>query len=56
MSARLLIGGREVEPSGSLAVLDPSTGRELARVAEAGPEEVDLAVAAAREALAGPWG
>jgi acyl-CoA reductase-like NAD-dependent aldehyde dehydrogenase len=56
LTVRLLIGEREVEPSGSLVVVDPSTGRELARVPEAGPAEVDLAVAAAREALAGGWG
>ncbi|HEX9375547.1 MAG TPA: aldehyde dehydrogenase family protein [Actinomycetota bacterium] len=52
----LRIGGREVEPHGSLTVLDPSTGRELAVVPEAGPAEVDLAVEAAREALGGAWG
>jgi phenylacetaldehyde dehydrogenase len=35
---------------------DPATGEVLARVAEAGAEDVDLAVAAARAALDGPWG
>jgi aminomuconate-semialdehyde/2-hydroxymuconate-6-semialdehyde dehydrogenase len=33
----------------------PVTGQVIARVHEAGPAEVDAAVAAARAALAGPW-
>jgi acyl-CoA reductase-like NAD-dependent aldehyde dehydrogenase len=36
--------------------LDPYTGRPWARVPDAGPEDVDAAVAAARAALGGPWG
>lgn len=36
--------------------VDPATGRVIARVHEAGREEVDRAVAAARAALKGPWG
>jgi acyl-CoA reductase-like NAD-dependent aldehyde dehydrogenase len=35
---------------------EPATGEPLARVAMAGPEDVDRAVEAARAALAGPWG
>ncbi len=36
--------------------MDPATGRELAQVAHAGAEDVQRAVAAAREAFAdGPW-
>src|SRR5262245_44185955 len=34
----------------------PVDGRVIARVAEAGAAEVDAAVRAARDALAGPWG
>ena len=35
--------------------INPSTGDVLARVAQAGPEDVDLAVAAARRAFDGEW-
>ncbi len=35
---------------------DPFTGQPWARVPDAGAEDVDAAVAAARAALAGPWG
>jgi phenylacetaldehyde dehydrogenase len=55
---RLLINGQWVEArSGkTLAVFDPATGKEIGRVAEAGSEDVDRAVAAARAAFeAGPW-
>jgi phenylacetaldehyde dehydrogenase len=55
---RLLINGEWVEArSGkTLAVFDPATGKEIGRVAEAGSEDVDRAVAAARAAFeAGPW-
>ncbi|MFF0741587.1 aldehyde dehydrogenase [Streptomyces sp. NPDC004111] len=51
------IDGRE-EPGGGreFAVVSPRDGRELARVADAGVAEVDLAVAAARRAFdRGPW-
>ncbi len=34
---------------------DPATGRKLAAVAEAGPEDVERAVRAARAAFDGPW-
>src|ERR1700689_2505264 len=54
----LLINGEWVEArSGkTLAGFDPATGREIGRVAEAGSEDVDRAVAAARAALeSGPW-
>ncbi len=36
--------------------LDPCTGRLVAEVSEAGKEDVDDAVQAARAALNGPWG
>ena len=35
---------------------DPASGRVYAQVHEAGPEEVEAAVAAARDALSGEWG
>ncbi len=55
---RLLIGDERppAADGATFATLDPSTGRELARVAQAGAEDVERAVAAARAAFAeGPW-
>ena len=55
---RLLIDGRRVDAldGATFATTDPSSGAVLARVAEAGAADVDLAVAAARRALTeGPW-
>ena len=55
---RLLIGGEWVEGAGrkQLAVIDPATGREVARVACAEAEDVDRAVAAAEAAFDdGAW-
>jgi acyl-CoA reductase-like NAD-dependent aldehyde dehydrogenase len=55
---RLLIGAERPEAADGLtfATLDPATGREIAQVAHAGEQDVDRAVAAAREAFAdGPW-
>ena len=54
----LFIGGRWQEPRSGryLTVVDPATGEPLAEVAEAGEEDVDLAVQAARRALEGTWG
>src|SRR3984893_17444959 len=59
-SHRLLIGAERPEAADgrTFATLDPATGREIAQVAQAGAEDVDRAVAAAREAVAdgpGPW-
>jgi acyl-CoA reductase-like NAD-dependent aldehyde dehydrogenase len=54
----LLIGSDRPEAADgrTFATLDPATGREIAEVAHAGAEDVDRAVAAAREAFAeGPW-
>ncbi|HKB27797.1 MAG TPA: aldehyde dehydrogenase family protein, partial [Candidatus Limnocylindrales bacterium] len=53
-----MIAGERVTASNgaTLLDLDPSTGEVLAEIASAGPEDVDRAVAAAREALGGPWG
>ena len=54
----LFINGEVVEPaSGEVRDLtEPATGAPLARAAMAGPEDIDRAVTAATEALAGPWG
>jgi len=54
---RPFIGGEFVDPlSGkSFEVIDPARGVRLAEVGEAGPADVDRAVAAARKALSGPW-
>ena len=54
----LFIDGEVVEPaSGEVRDLsEPATGAPLAQAAMAGPDDVDRAVAAARAALAGPWG
>ncbi len=55
---RLFINGEWVEArSGrTIKVFDPATGREIGQAADAGPEDVDRAVAAARAALeTGPW-
>lgn len=53
----LFIGGRWL-PSASgrtFSTLNPTTGTELGRVADAEAVDVDRAVAAARSALSGPW-
>ncbi|MGD1056763.1 MAG: aldehyde dehydrogenase family protein [Solirubrobacteraceae bacterium] len=55
---RLLIGAERLDAADgrTFDTLDPSTGREIAQVALAGPEDVARAVAAARAAFAdGPW-
>jgi aldehyde dehydrogenase (NAD+) len=54
---RLFIAGEWVEPiDGELIEsIDPSVGRPWAVVAMGGPRDIDRAVAAAREALLGPW-
>jgi phenylacetaldehyde dehydrogenase len=54
---KLLIDGW-VAPKGgkSFKVFDPATGVQIAQVAEGGPEDIDLAVKAARKAFEeGPW-
>lgn len=53
---RLFIDGEFVDGRGEFDDVDPTTGAVIAKVAEAGPEEVDRAVAAAERALQGPWG
>src|SRR5437764_1132691 len=55
---RLLIGAERPEAADghTFSTLDPATGREIAEVAQGGPQDVERAVAAAREAFAnGPW-
>ncbi len=54
---RLLIGAERVPAADgrTFVTLDPSSGREIATVAQAGAEDVALAVAAARAAFEGPW-
>jgi acyl-CoA reductase-like NAD-dependent aldehyde dehydrogenase len=55
---RLLIGAERLDAADgrTFDTLDPSTGREIAEVALAGPDDVARAVAAARAAFAdGPW-
>jgi acyl-CoA reductase-like NAD-dependent aldehyde dehydrogenase len=55
----LLIDGQPVGAADarSFETLDPSTGRPITSLAQAGREDVDRAVGAARRALAdGPWG
>lgn len=54
---RLLIDGRRVAAlSGrTFETLNPATGEVLGRVAEAGAEDVDVAVRSARAAFEGPW-
>jgi aldehyde dehydrogenase (NAD+) len=55
---RLFIGGEWVEASDGarFPTYNPGTGEVIAEVAEAGEADVDAAVDAARQALAGPWG
>jgi phenylacetaldehyde dehydrogenase len=58
LKPRLFINNEWVDSKSgkTIKVFDPATGREIGRVADAGPEDVDRAVAAARAALAsGPW-
>ena len=55
---KLFIGGEWVAPlSGdSIEIVNPNSEEVVARVAEAGPDDMDRAVAAAREAFDhGPW-
>ncbi len=53
----LFLGGSFVEPrSGEyFPTIAPASEEQLAEVAQAGPEDVDLAVAAARDAYANGW-
>jgi aldehyde dehydrogenase (NAD+) len=53
----LYVGGDQVEPRSKewFATTSPATEEQLAEVALAGPEDVDLAVGAAREAFENGW-
>jgi aldehyde dehydrogenase (NAD+) len=55
---QLLIGGEWRDASGgkTMPVVNPATEAVIAEVASASREDVDAAAAAARAALAGPWG
>ncbi|MCL4458652.1 MAG: aldehyde dehydrogenase family protein [Chloroflexi bacterium] len=55
---QMIIEGRPVESASgqTFPVFNPATGQLLAEVPQAGPEDVDLAVASARRAFEeGPW-
>jgi len=55
---RLLIGAewREAVSGKRFRTLNPATAEPLAEIAEGDAADIDLAVQAARQALAGPWG
>jgi len=52
-----LIGGRSVPPAAGrmMPAIDPATGKTLAHIPDGTVEDVDLAVATARQAFEGPW-
>src|ERR1051325_10452108 len=55
---KLLINGQWSESNRSFDTFNPATGEVLTQITEAGAQEVDQAVAAARKAfddVAGPW-
>ncbi len=54
---RMFIDGKWVEAATgkTFATINPSTGEELAQVAEGDAEDIDRAVEAARRAFNGPW-
>ena len=53
---KLLIGEERIDGASTFETVDPSTGNAIAEVAQAGPEQVDKAVAAARAAFEdGKW-
>jgi acyl-CoA reductase-like NAD-dependent aldehyde dehydrogenase len=57
-SHKLLIGAERLPAAdgATFTTVDPATGRDIAEVAQAGPEDVSRAVAAARAAFTdGPW-
>lgn len=53
---RLFIDGEFVDGRSQFEDINPTTGHVIATVEEAGADEVDRAVAAAKKALKGPWG
>jgi aminomuconate-semialdehyde/2-hydroxymuconate-6-semialdehyde dehydrogenase len=56
MLLRNFVAGEFVETGETFPDIDPATGREVAQVCFADERLVDRVVAAARAALAGPWG
>ena len=56
-STQLLINGelRDAQAGVTFPTFDPAHGGELAQVAQAGTDDVDAAVTAARAAFEGPW-
>ena len=54
MQKKLLINGRLVAGQGAFEeILNPATGKAIARVAEASPQQVNAAVKAAQDAFNG---
>jgi aldehyde dehydrogenase (NAD+) len=51
----LFVGGDWLEPKETYETIDPSTEAPLAQVGQATPEEINLAVKAAREAFENGW-
>jgi aldehyde dehydrogenase (NAD+) len=54
----LFIGGEFVEPDDgeTFKTINPASEEVLAEISEAGPRDIDRAIAAARKAFDGPWG
>src|SRR5438045_9769207 len=54
---KLLVNGRQADAASgeTFDVINPATNETFAKVAKAGREDVDAAVAAAREAFNGKW-
>src|SRR5687767_14272453 len=53
---KLIVGDERLEGASTFETVDPSTGNAVAEVAQAGPEQVDRAVSAARAAFDdGKW-
>jgi betaine-aldehyde dehydrogenase len=54
---KMIIGGEQVDAADgrTFEVINPATSELIARVPLAGPQDVDRAVRAAREAFEGPW-
>jgi aldehyde dehydrogenase (NAD+) len=50
------IAGRWVASNATLPVINPSDGAKMAEIARGGAAEIDAAVAAAQNAMAGAWG
>ena len=50
------IGGKKIDGTDTLVVLNPSTGQPVATVSRGGADEINFAVTSAKEAFdAGPW-